>query len=340
MIRKEKTEKIPLQLTFLEKIQNIIPAHNSMVNELIDLLDISMDSAYRRLRGETSLTIEEVVILCNHYKISFDSFINLESGNVTFNYTTMDHGIGSFNEYLISLKRDMEIIHLAKDHQIIYACEDVPIFHNINFPAISAFKMFYWMKSIMNAPGLDGALFDVSAIPQEFGKLAQEIYALYCTIPSVEIWTDTTIQSTVKQIAFYWESGMFKTQEDALAVCQSLKDEIATVQKQAELGTKYLKPDMKPEYENNYSLYFSDIEITNNTVLVKLGDTKAVYLGHQTFNTMSTSNRAYCKETDEWMDNLISKSTLISGVSVKHRYQFFRQANKHIDNVIARIERD
>ncbi len=326
------------QAQFLEKIQDIIPSSTSMVNELIDLLEISMDSAYRRLRGETALSIDEVIKLCNHYKISFDSFINLESGNVTFNYTQMNKGVDSFEEYLHSLKRDLQIIQAAKDHEIIYACEDVPIFHNIHFPEIAAFKMFYWMKSIMNAPFLKDSLFDAENIPSDFVHLTKEIYDIYCTIPSVEIWTDTTIQSTVKQIAFYWESGMFKADKDAIVVCKSLKDELDVIQKQAELGTKYLHSDIKPEYENNYSLYISDIEITNNTVLVRLGDTLAVYLGHQTFNTMSTANKSYCEETNYWMNNLISKSTLISGVSVKHRFQFFRQAHQHIDDLIKKIE--
>lgn len=330
-------EKISKQKQFFSKIEDIIPATTSMVNELVDLLDISMDSAYRRLRGETSLTLDEVVVLCNHYKISFDSFIALESGNVSFNYTLMDEGLASFAKYHESLLNDLKIIRAAKQKLITYACEDIPVFHNISLGPVAKFKMFYWMKSIMNTPEFESQQFDPSLIPEEFIARAREIYELYCLIPSVEIWTDTTVQSTVKQIEFYWESGMFKSQEDALEVCQSLKEEMDIVQKQAERSTKYLKPGVPPEYENNYELYFSEIEITNNCVFVNLGETRTVYLGHLSFNTMSTSNAGYCAETEQWLENLKRKSTLISGIAIKHRYQFFRSAIKFVDELVERI---
>jgi len=87
-------------------------------------------------------------------------------------------------------------------------------------------------------------------------------------------------------------------------------------------------------------LYFSEIEMTNNTVLVKLGDTKVVFLGHHTFNTMSTSNKTYCNETDVWLENIIKKSTPLSSVSEKHRYQFFKNSFATIDKLIAEIEND
>ena len=325
------------QTLFLKKIEDLIPASNSMVNVIMDVLDLSMDSAYRRLRGETALNLNEIVTLCNHFKISFDSFINLESGNVTFNYTLMDSGIDSFEQYLRSMLKDLKIIKSPKEKQIIYASEDIPIFHNLNSPYISAFKMFYWMRSIMNLPELANKQFEIDIISDDFKKLGKEIYETYIKIPSIEIWTDTTIQSTIKQVEFYWDSGLFKTPFDAISVCKSLKESIEVIQKQAEMGSKVLDPGKPIEFENNYSLYFSDIEITNNCVLVSMGETKAMYLGHLTFNTMSTSNKTYCNETETWLNNLMKQSTLISGVSVKHRYQFFKAAYGYIDKLIEKI---
>ena len=73
------------QLEFIERIKQMIPPHHSMVNEMADLLSLSNDSAYRRIRGETALTIDEVVLLSNHYQLSFDSFNKQNAGNVTFN---------------------------------------------------------------------------------------------------------------------------------------------------------------------------------------------------------------------------------------------------------------
>lgn len=330
--------KIQRQIDFFERIKDLIPPSTSMVYELADLLQISTDSMYRRIRGETSLDFDEVALLCNHFKISFDSFINLESGNVTFNYTLMEEGELSFKKYLTSIRDDLKIIKASKQHLITYACQDIPIFHNINFIDIASFKMMYWMKAILNSPSLEGVKFSSNVVSQDLKDLGQEIYQLYCAIPSIEIWTDTTLRSTLKQIEFFWEAGMFETKEDAIHVILSLKKTIEIIQKQAEEGTKVLNRIRTPEEENNYSLYFSEIELTNNCVLVNLGEVQAVYLGHLTFNTMNTSNNTYCKQTSVWMNNLISKSTLISTVAEKTRYKFFQGMYKRIDAFKESIE--
>jgi hypothetical protein len=326
------------QSRFLKKLEDIIPSNVLLVNELTDILNISMDSAYRRLRGQTSLTFDEIVRLCKHYKVSFDSFIRLESGNVTFNFTLMNAGENSFKEYLQNLKKDMTIINSSKGKQIIYACEDITLFQNFNYPEIAAFKMFYWMKSILNVPSLRIEHFDMTLINNELLELAHDIFKLYCEIPSIEIWTDTTIQSTIKQIAFYWSSGVFKNADDAIMVCESLRKELIYVQNQAEAGTKSLGSDRSFENNNNFTLYFSDIEITNNCVLAKMGESKTVYLGHLSFNAMSSSDAAYCNETEAWLNNLIKRSIPISGVSEKHRYQFFKKAFAEVDGLIEQIK--
>ncbi|MFC2152164.1 hypothetical protein ACFLSE_06510 [Bacteroidota bacterium] len=334
----EKIKVTEKQLEFLNRIKDLIPASTSIVYELSELLEISTDSMYRRLRGETSLTFDEVVTLCNHFKISFDSFINLESGNVTFNYTLMEEGENSFKKYLTSIRDDLKIIKAANKPMITYACEDIPIFHNINSYKIASFKMLYWMKAILNLPSLDNIKYDSSIVSKELMKLGQEIYNLYCSIPSIEIWTDTTLTSTVKQIEFFWASGVFNSKEDAIEVCESLYNSIKKIEKQAEAGTKNLDDNQSDENENNYSLYFSEIELTNNCVHVNLGNIKAVYIGHLSFNTMNTSNATYCKETEDWLNNIIRKSTLISKVAEKSRYQFFNSMYSYLDSVIENIK--
>lgn len=322
---------IQQQIIFFDRIKDLIPANTSMVHELADMLEISTDSMYRRIRGETSLTFDEVGILCNHFKISFDSFINLESGNVTFNYTLMEEGQISFKKYLTSMRNDLKIIKSAKTPLITYACEDIPIFHNINFIDIASFKMMYWMKAILNVPELESVQFSANAVSDELKALGQEIYTLYCSIPSIEIWTETTIRSTLKQIEFFWESGMFKAPDDAITVLKSLQKTIEIIQNQASEGSKVIDRNKNEGEEDNYQFYFSEIESTNNCVLVNMGSVNAVYLGHLSFNTMSTSNATYCAQTSKWMDNLIRKSTLISKVAEKNRYKFFQGMYREIN---------
>ena len=48
------SESYELQTRFLDAIKQMLPASTSLVSEISDLLEVSNDSAYRRIRGETA----------------------------------------------------------------------------------------------------------------------------------------------------------------------------------------------------------------------------------------------------------------------------------------------
>ena len=315
-----------LQKNFLNRIKDIIPEKNSFTDEISDVLGISSDSVYRRVRGETLLTINEVFQLCTHYNISFDLFTH-HAKNITFNYEAMGSSAG-FRTYLTSILNDMLQIVRAEKKQVIYAAIDIPIFHHFNYPELSAFKMFYWMKAVVNVPSLLDKKFAVKHIQPEFAELGKKIFETYCKIPSIEIWTDETINSLIKQIEFYWDSGNFESKEDALIICSQAKVEIETLNKQAEVSNKAMK---LAGGEPNFTLYHSQIEIGNNCIYTKKGDIESIYLSVHTFNKIITGNPGFVADTKLWLDNLIKKSNPISGVSQIHRYKFFKRASDKLE---------
>ena len=75
-----------IQGVLMNKIKSTLPANLSLADELADLLQLSPDSAYRRIRCETALTIDEIALICKHFNISFDSLTAVMSGCVSFNY--------------------------------------------------------------------------------------------------------------------------------------------------------------------------------------------------------------------------------------------------------------
>lgn len=329
------------QNQFLKRIEDLLPPSSSLVHELAELLQISTDSAYRRIRGETLLSIEEIIVLCNHFNISFDAFSKAEKNIVTFSYKTFENRAENLLEYLKEIYSDLTRIQSIPESHIIYACQDIPVFYHYNYSEIAAFKFFYWMRSIMNISDLEIQKYNPGLITPEIIEVAQNIFNLYSQVSSTEIWTDTTIQSTLKQIAFYWEAGVFNDKEEAISVCESLRNEISHIHGQAKKSIKL--PGIGKEQEHGqkkYNLYFSEIEITNNCVLIKLGNTKAVHLSHFSFYTMKTMNDVYCSKTEEWLDSLIKKTTLISGVSEKTRHQFFNKMFRSIDGLIKKIREE
>ena len=325
---KKKSEK-EIQSLLFQKIQAQLPSNLSLVDELADLLQVSNDSAYRRLRGSTILSIGEITAICNHFNISFDLLLGENSNAVLFNYGEL-HNEQDFHRHLLFILSEMELFTQTPDIELTYAAIDIPIFHHFDFKELTAFKIFYWLKSVINAESIANNKFSPHFLPSEVYDVCKKIITAYRSIKSTEIWTDATVNSLIKQISYFWESGMFESKEDALLICEQAENEILSIQTIAETSSK-------TPSDNNFNLYFSEIEIGNNSILASSEKYKRAYLSHNTINIIVTTHNSFCGETERWLNNLIKKSTLISGTSEKIRYQFFKRALDNIASLKNRI---
>jgi hypothetical protein len=325
------------QMQFMELLRNSVPAYVKLAEELSQLLNISADSAYRRIRCETDLSITETVAICQHFNIALDKILPVGNDAVTFRINRFDTHWNSFGNYLDRLADDLEYITRFENGQVFYAAEDLPVFYNFYFPLLARFKMAYWMKSIQNVPELQGVKIEDVEVPEAWRDKSRRIGELFMKLKSTDLWHDDTIKSVIRQISFYWEAGFFSSRETALAVVNELEQLIDMISKQAETGKKMVYS--KAQFVNtDYVLYCSDLMIGNNCVVLKAGDKVSTYLGYNTFNFMTTASDVFNKQAEDWMQNLISKSTLISQVGEKARNQFFKSNFLQIAQLRAFIE--
>jgi hypothetical protein len=130
---------------------------------------------------------------------------------------------------------------------------------------------------------------------------------------------------------------MFGTKEEALAICNDVKELFAMLEKAAVSGCKFDREGNKTNGDNNYMFYQSEIEIGNNCIFTEVEGDKTSYLTFNTFNKLTTRHQDYCELNEKWLKNLMSKSNLLSGVSEKQRSQFFKIINDRLDKTIRKI---
>jgi hypothetical protein len=310
-----------LQLQFLEKIKPMISSNTSLVDELAELLEVSNDSAYRRLRGDTILDIEELTKICAHFKVPFEIAIQPKTnGLVTFSYNKLKDESDGFKTWFLNLYLNIQQIADAPFNSITYAADDVPVWHHFNDDKLIAFKLFYWQKSILNAAEFRELKFNPDFIDDELIDIAKKINQAYNTTESVEIWTEDTLNSTLKQIEYFWENDFFEDKQTALSICDAVEKEIQLLKTHAAAESK------NPHIEGlkNFSLYQSEVMLGNNSIIVYINNNKVAFVSNNTFNVMSTNNKTFVEENEMWVNNIMKKSILISGVNEKQRNKFFR----------------
>ena len=73
-----------LQQEFFQIIKSNMPPGVSATDEIAQVLNVSVDSVYRRMRGEKTISLEELYKLSSHYKISLDQLMDLQTGTFQF----------------------------------------------------------------------------------------------------------------------------------------------------------------------------------------------------------------------------------------------------------------
>jgi len=328
-----------IQEEFIELLKKNIPSQTHLATELSDLLGLSIDSIYRRFRGQTSISLAETVTICKHYSIPLNSLSESSSSSVNFQINKLSNDPSTFRSYLNGLLEGIQGANTFEERKMIYAAEDLPVFYHFFLPNLARFKSAYWTKSIMNLPEVQLQKVEDIESPEEWKEISTNIGREFLNLPSVEIWTEDTLKSTLQQIKFYWEAGFFSEKQTALDVIQDVKILIQCVQRQAEMGKK-IHPAKMQATSTDYELYISDLMIGNNTVSLQTNENKSTYIGYNTFNYMVTKNTFFNENVDKWLNNFIGKSTLVSQVAEKQRNQFFKKQGQTIEELNQFIQND
>src|SRR5690606_15064918 len=130
----------------------------------------------------------------------------------------------------------------------------------------------------------------------------------YVKIPSIEIWSNDTLGSTIKQFLYYWESGSFNNKAQAELILNQISDLLKTVKTMADKNAKQIEGSHINTAEKNYQLYFSDVTIGNNCILLSTESYSEVYLSHYNYKSIKTRDTEFISDTTEWLENLIQKS--------------------------------
>jgi plasmid maintenance system antidote protein VapI len=319
-----------VQSSFLEQVKKSLSPNVSLADEIAEILNISRDSAYRRIRGETVLSLDEAKILCTKFGVSLDLLLGIESGIIPFRHLIVNNKPETFEHWLKSILENLELIekHIGSK-EIVFTAKDVPVFHYFRYPELCAFKMFFWMKSVLNHSELQTKKFSSSLIRNELLAIGRRIAAVYNKVPSVELWSDETTSVTLKQLEFYQESGFFTNTSDAVCVFEQYIQMIHDIKEYAAQGFK--QPDIP------FTLYKNEILIADNTVLYKMDKKKTVYISHNITELLMTRHEKFSEQTEGFINNLQNRSVLISTTGEKERNKFFNRMEEKIEAVKKRI---
>ncbi len=323
-----------IQVLFFQHIKSFLPSHVAMVDTIAEILDISNDSAYRRIRAEKQISLEEMQKLASHFKISLDQFMHLRSNSFIFTGHLTNASDHLFGQWMQDTLQQLVFMNSFKHKHLYYLAKDVPAMYYFALPEFWAFKSFVWKKSILHYEELKGIKFSMEQqIIESNQEIAQKIFDVYNQIPTSEIWNIESINSTLRQIEFYRSADIFETKEDLDRFCQSFLLLMDHLEKQAESGFKSRVGESNKPSATPFHFYNNELILGDNTVFAELDITKITFLNHSVFNFVGTRDERFNNHMYDNLQNLIRKSAQLSLVNEKERIKFFNRVRERIRSV-------
>jgi len=327
-------EAIEMQQQFFNLLKDSLPSHVSMADELALKMGLSHDSIYRRIRGEKPLSMSELKQLCQQYNISLDQVLGLQTSTVVFNAPDINLENLPFRDYLQSMLAQLRYFNSFKERSMRYLCKDMTFFHFFHFPEIAAFKTFFWVKTIQNDSAYSKSLFSLEKHGfADCFAIGQQVVREYNLMPSIELWNIESVNSTISQIEYYRDAGIFENRKDMLQVIASLEATFDHLQMQSEIGLKFMPGDPETIYKASIQLYINEVILGSNTILFERDNVKESFVTYTVLNYMSTRDPRFCKKAFASFDNLLSRSTLVSVSGEKERNKLFQRIRERINRL-------
>jgi hypothetical protein len=214
----------------------------------------------------------------------------------------------------------------------MYLCKDAPLWNFYIFPELAAFKTFFFLRSVRSESQYFQKKFSIKEFPfEDCFAIGQETLKLFNEIPCEELWNNESWNSTINQVAYYREAGIFKSNDDCEMVIDSIARSIDHLEKQAAVGQKFMPGDTDLRYRAPIQFYVNDLIIGNNTIYGEVDGNKISWITYSVLNILVTKEKRFNEHIFSNFNTLKSRSALVSGTNERERVKFFNSLREKVN---------
>jgi hypothetical protein len=311
------------QRLLFEIIRQKLPADQNLVDIIGEILNMGIDSVYRRICGETELTVTELAQLCNHFNISMDAIINCQSNNITDKYSPVYmYNIDNYYQFLDGLASILESIIKSENKEITIMSQDIATVHFHPYLELTVFKIYMWFKNFSYFK-LTYEKFVETINLERLTTFFKKITEAYQQIPSSEIWTVNTIRSFLYSLHYCF--NCFENKDTIKIINDQLIDLLKKVEYCTEKGAKEYLGKTVP-----FNMYLSPIDFMGNYMIIKHDELSMVSIKLHPIFSVFISDSCFYSDIEKLIKNTKSQSLLLSKTSAKKRMLFFQQLRDKI----------
>ncbi len=310
------------QEILLATIRKQLPKTASLIDEIASVLQISYDASHRRVSCKSRFSIEETVKLCQQYSISMDKVFKGENNKVIAEKTKEIHSLEDLALYF--KQSALNLKPYSANSKMYYSAKDIPLFYTIGGTLLSKFKLYVWLNLLIGTENQEN--FEKFTLDQSLLEYSTQLQSIYENAEVHEIWNDTTINSTLQQILYFFESGLL-SHVNALLLYEDLKKLLQKAEEKSSKNT------------SGYHLYYNELLILNNNVLMSSPEKKSLFIPYTMLGYFITEDISTCNNASEYFLHQIKNSKSLNLSGTRDRKLFFNKAHQKVDFYIQKINK-
>ncbi|OAV46286.1 hypothetical protein [Lewinella sp. 4G2] len=323
------------QVTYFERLLALHPSKFEMAKRLTSILSISSDAVYRRIRGDTALTTDELFELQRHFHVNLTD--SASAGMFEFNFAERE--IKSPGDYVDQLEARMAMVKELTGLRLLIANPGLPFFHEMIWPRLFAFKLYIYGSTVWNFSGWQDLKFKPEVIDQKVLDRAFAIGEYSYTVPGIELWTLGILHATLDQIEFMHLAGKFADDEQADLLLRELSSLVDHLAEMSSTGRKFV-PGADPEQGALFSPAHNELANNDNVVVIESDQATTLFATFITPNFLQTVNPTVVGLTQKWFHGIDALSTPLGATAGRQRGWYFKRLRKQLKDVRNRIENE
>lgn len=311
----------------IAKIKEDMPSHIKLVDYLMDLLSLSKESAYRRIRNQVSFTFEEVVKLAYENNFSIDELVKNEKKaySLSLYHNTLEH----LQEMLFDMMHTYDEIgkklHRSKLTQSINAIGYMNLSFVLDTDYLFRFTYYNWMHQFYGIPpAMSLSEFKIS--PEITTIKNKYIHKLrfYPSSMNTIIFDQFTFLTSIRKISYYYRIGLI-TKEELFSITNEFHTIISRLQELAKKGMD--------DQGNKYFIYLSLLHVESNCGHMRFDDDLEVLVSLNNVYDLRIKNPVVCSMIEVWLNSLKRDSTLITGCTEWLQVKYFNKQHEYLNNI-------
>ncbi|WP_310555009.1 helix-turn-helix transcriptional regulator [Flavobacterium sp.] len=303
------------QEQLLKQIRKQLSQNESINDVIASVLNISYDASHRRVSGKSKFSIDETIQLANHFNISLDNLFS-KKGKVIVEKTIEISNQAEMQLYFENSAEKIEALTSNPNTLLYYSAKDIPLFYFMDATILSKFKAYVWLNLINSETAK--VSFENFVINESFLESMTKLKTAYEKVEVKEIWNDTTINSSLQQILYFYESELLSF-KSANLLFEDLKRILNTIKEKSN------KPNSK------FKIYYNELVMLNNNLLFETNQKLTLFVPYTLLGYFITENEDSCQNVYQWLNQQILNSKPLNVLGIKEQNLFFNKAIRKIN---------